>query len=81
MSGLLDDASLPTDPEGLREQLLMLEERLAACEADIKALMSQEDPAAGLEHAAAIHEAKQLKMMLRYQKDLRQVRLRQALAN
>lgn len=81
MQELLDDASLPTDADGLRAQILILEERLQNCEQDIKDLMAGEAPAQGLDNAAAIHEAKQIKMMLRYQKDLRQVRLNLLMAN
>lgn len=81
MHQLLDDASLPTDPDGLRAQIQLLEERLQSCEQNIKTLMAEEYPAQGLDNAAAIHEAKQIKMMLRYQKDLRRVRLNQMAAN
>ena len=81
MQELLDDASLPTDPDGLRAQLLILEERLQRCEQDIKDLMADENHEQGHTNAAAIHEAKQIKMMLRYQKDLRTVRLNQLKAH
>ena len=77
MPSLLDDASLPTDPQGLADQLAEVEKRMQACQAEIQRLMRAEDPGAGVFHAAAIHQAKQLLMMLRYQKDLRSARLNQ----
>ena len=81
MPELLDDASLPGDAAGLREQLQILEERLEACENNIRQLMAEEDPDFGRDHAASIHQAKQLKMMLHYQKHLRRARLNQLFAN
>lgn len=75
MTSLLDDASLPTDREGLEADIKEIDKRLAENQAKIQALMDAEDPASGVFHAADIHEAKQLSMMLRYQKDLRTVRL------
>lgn len=77
MTSLLDDASLPTDAPGLEAEIVILDEKLAASNGEIRRLMAAEDPAQGVFHAAAIHEAKQLCMMLRYQKDLRTVRLAQ----
>ena len=74
-SRLLDDASLPTDAPCLTTELAVLESRLAACRAEIQRLMKAEDPAGGVFHSGAIHQAKQLLMMLQYQKDLRTVRL------
>ncbi len=71
----LDDASLPTDATGLTAELAELETRLSACRAEIQQLMKAEDPAGGVFHSGAIHQAKQLLMMLQYQKDLRTVRL------
>ena len=76
MPQLLDDASLPTDASGLQEQLAILQERLQACTEKIRRLMAEEDHAAGRDNAAAIHEAKQMLMMLRYQHTVRQNRLR-----
>lgn len=75
MTSLLDDASLPTDAPGLTAELADLEGRLSVCRAEIQRLMDAEDPSAGVFHSTAIHEAKQLLMMLRYQKDLRAARL------
>lgn len=71
MTSLLDDASLPTDIPGLEADLAELERRTADCQTRIRELMAAEDPAAGIFHAPAIHETKQLLMMLRYQRDLR----------
>ena len=76
---LLDDSALPDDPEVLRAELAELEVRLSACELDIRGLMAQEDPAAGRFLAAEIHEKKQLRMMLRYQRALRRARLNRTL--
>lgn len=75
MTNLLDDASLPTDITGLETQIGELDARMTACRASIGDLMAAENPAAGVFHAEAIHEAKQLLMMLRYQKELREARL------
>lgn len=75
MPNLLDDASLPTDASGLLADLADLENRLSACQDEIQRLMAAEDPARGIVHSGPIHEAKQLLMMLRYQKELRVVRL------
>jgi hypothetical protein len=75
MTNLLDDALLPTDAAGLAEEIAELETRLTACRAEIQRLMAEEDPARGIVHCAPIHKAKQLLMMLRYQKDLRAARL------
>ena len=77
MPSLLDDASLPTDAPGLQAELAVLESSLSACQAKIQGLMAAEDPIKGIFHASAIHEAKQMLMMLRYQKDLRLARLGQ----
>ncbi len=75
---LLDDSRLPVDPEALRVEIADLEGRLAACEAAIRSLVAEENPAAGRFLAAEIHEKKQLRMMLRYQRDLRVARLNRA---
>lgn len=75
MADLLDDASLPTDPDGLEAEIVEAERRMAACRDEIKSLMAAEKPAEGLFHAEAIHALKQQLMMLRYQKDLRAARL------
>lgn len=75
MANLLDDASLPTDREGLLAQIEEIERRLAENQETIKRLMEAENPGKGIFHASEIHEAKQLSMMLRYQKDIRTVRL------
>ncbi|MDL2280049.1 hypothetical protein LJC15_05265 [Desulfovibrio sp. OttesenSCG-928-G11] len=75
MADLLDDASLPTDPVGLKAEIAEAERRMASCRDEIKNLMAAERPAEGLFHAEAIHGLKQQLMMLRYQKDLRAARL------
>ena len=72
---LLDDTALPGDAPALKLQIADVEARQQACLAHIRALVASEDPAKGIFHAAAIHEAKQRKMMLQYQKDLRIARL------
>ena len=71
MTSLLDDASLPTDIEGLEAQITDVRQRQEQCLARIRELMDAEDPARGIYHAAAIHEERQLKMMLKYQHDVR----------
>ena len=70
----LDDASLPTDKEGLEEEIAELQRRLDANRQKIQTLMAEEDTKKGIFHAAAIHEAKQTGMILSYQKELREVR-------
>jgi hypothetical protein len=74
----LDDASLPTDEAGLRAEIAELDRHLAENQARVRELMDQEDPDRGIFNAAAIHEAKQMGMMLRYQKELRQARIRRS---
>jgi hypothetical protein len=75
VTDLLDDASLPTDIPALKAEIAVLERKMRDCAVRIKELMAGEDPAAGIFHAPAIHEAKQLLMMLRYQKELRTARI------
>ena len=75
MTSLLDDASLPTDPEALAAEIAELETRIAASQEEMKRLMAEEDFAAGIFKAGEIHAVKQLHMALRYQKDLRVARL------
>ena len=75
MQNLLDDVSLPTDIPVLTAELVELEKRISACQAEIQELMDAEDPAMGVFRAADIHDAKKTLMMLRYQKDLRAARL------
>ena len=71
-----EDASLPTDREGLTAEIADIQEKVDACLFEIKSLMDAEDPAAGVDHAGAIHEAKQRHMVLRYRKELCQARLK-----
>ena len=75
MISLLDDASLPTDAAGLEKEMAEAEQRMNACQDEIRSLMAREDPAGGIFHAEAIHEMKQLLMMLRYQRELRSAKL------
>ena len=77
MTSLLDDESLPNDIAGLEAQIVELDGKMEECREKTKALMAAEDPVNGIFHAEAIHEAKQLHMMLRYQQDLRKARLSQ----
>ena len=74
MISLLDDASLPTDAEGLLAEIAELDKRIAACQEELKRLTAEEDIAAGIFRAEEIHAIKQLHMALRYQKDLRAAR-------
>lgn len=74
MTSLLDDASLPTDPEGLLAEITELDTRIASCQMELKRLTAEEDFAVGIFRAEEIHEVKQLHMALRYQKDLRAAR-------
>ena len=71
----LDDASLPTDEQGLHSALSEISARLEKCDMEIRRLMAEEDPAAGIFLAAEIHGAKQLRMMLHYQHELCKTRL------
>lgn len=75
MVKLLDDASLPTDRNGLEAEIAEIDRRLQENQAGIQSLINAEDVAAQVFHASEIHEAKQLSMLLRYQRDLRTVRL------
>ncbi len=68
---LLDDASLPSNIEGLEEELLEVKHRQQLCQSLISDLMNKEDHTKGVFFAKEIHEARQLKMMLQYQHDLR----------
>lgn len=74
MTDLLDDASLPNDVDGLTAEIAEAQKRIAACGDKIEELLRAERPAEGLFHAAEIHRLKQLRMMLRYQVDLRTAR-------
>lgn len=75
MTPLLAEESLPTDADGLKAHMADLEADMERMQGTIKTLMAEEDGAAGICHAAAIHEAKQTFMMLRYQRDLCAARL------
>lgn len=67
----LDDELLPNDVAALTEQIAEIDARLHACEEHIAGLMQQEDPAGGVFFAAEIHEAKQNKFKLVYQRAVR----------
>ena len=67
-AGLPD--SIPDSPADLDALLADLDIRLEQSARTIRKLMADENPAAGVFHAAAIHEAKQHHMQLRYMKDL-----------
>lgn len=64
------DASSPNDIPALEAELAEIDRQIASCRAEIKNLIDQENLAAGVIHAAAIHERKQAHMVLRYQKEL-----------
>ena len=81
MAELLDDALLPTDRDGLEAQIADIDRRLQENLESIRALMAAEKPGEGVFLASEIHEAKQLSMLLRYQKDVRTVRLNALLQN
>jgi hypothetical protein len=67
---------LSADPGVLAAEAHALEQRMAACRDDIRRLSAEEDPVRGIVHAAAIHQAKQALMVLRYERDLRLARIR-----
>ena len=81
MAELLDDALLPTDRDGLETQIADIDRRLQENFETIRTLMAAETPGEGVFLASEIHEAKQLSMLLRYQKDVRTVRLNALLQN
>ena len=62
--------SIPDSPADLEALLADLDARLEQSGRTIRELMAAENPAAGVFHAAAIHEAKQQHMQLRYMQDL-----------
>lgn len=70
-----DDASLPTDREGLSAQLVLIEVEQAALAAELRRLMDAEDPAQGLFHAKEINQLRHNKIMLEFQRRLRVARL------
>ena len=69
-------AEIPGDIPGLEKAVGSVGGGVAAKRGAIRALLRSEDPAAGVFHAAAIHEAKQEHMALRYRRDFCQARLR-----
>lgn len=71
----LDDASLPTDLEGLRAELAIVEAEQAALAIELRRLMDAEDPANGIFHAKEINQLRQNKTMLEFQRQLRAARI------
>ena len=71
----LDDELLPNDAAALTEQIAEVDARLKACDNHIVELMAKEDPAGGVFFAAEIHEAKQNKFKLVYQRAVRVAKL------
>ncbi len=67
--------SLPTTSIELEEQMQLLDEAQALCRARVRELMAAEDLAAGICHAAAIHEYTQCRNMLETHKEYRRVRI------
>lgn len=75
MPNLPDDASLPDDIPALEAQIAEIEQARADCEATLRRLVESEDLANGVYFAQEIHEARQLKLQLQVQKELRRVRI------
>lgn len=71
----LDDASLPNSIPELTAQIALLEEQGRVCEAAVRQLCEAENPARGVFFAREIHEARQRKLQLEVQKELRRVRI------
>ncbi len=71
---LLDDAALPETRTELLLQIETVESHLMFCQHYIQHCMLKENSGQAL--AKEIHGAKQRKMMLQYQKDLRTAKLR-----
>ena len=74
MPNLPDDASLPDDIPTLEAQIGEIEQAKADCEAALRRLTEAEDHAKGVFFAQEIHEARQLRLQLEVQKELRRVR-------
>ena len=72
---LLDDASLPNSIPELEAQMALLEEERRACEATVRRLCETERPDEGICFAQEIHQARQRKLQLEVQKELRRVRI------
>lgn len=75
MPNLPDDASLPDDIPTLEAQIGEIEQAKADCEAALRRLSEAEDLANGVFFAKEIHEARQLRLQLEVQKELRRVRI------
>ena len=75
MVKLLEDASLPADKVTVEAKIDEIDKYLQENHTKIQTLMDAEDPSKQIFHAVEIHEAKQMNMLLRYQRDLRTVRL------
>jgi len=74
LTGMLPE-DIPGDQPGLETRIRELEAAMASCSEYIRSLMALEDLENGVSHAAAIHEAKQRHMQLRYLKDVCVARL------
>ncbi|WP_152512812.1 hypothetical protein [Desulfovibrio sp. X2] len=59
----------------LEAEIADFERDAAACEAEARRLLAEEDPAAGIFHARAIHEARLAKMRLFTEAQFRRVRV------
>ena len=71
----LDDASLPSDREGLTAELALVEAEQAALVIELRRLMDAEDPGQGIFHAKEINDLRQKKVMLEFQRQLRAARI------
>lgn len=72
----LSSDDFPGDRPGLEAALAALEREEGEWSAYIKTLSALEDQAAGVYHAAPLHEARQYRMVIRYRKDFCKARLR-----
>lgn len=75
MINLSDDASLPDDISALEAEIAFILQAQKDCEALLRKLVSEEDPANGVFFAQEIHEARHTKLRLEVQKELRRVRI------
>ncbi|MDR3045233.1 MAG: hypothetical protein LBU75_13375 [Desulfovibrio sp.] len=66
---------MPNSIPELEAQMALLEEERRACEADVRRLCETERPDEGICFAQEIHQARQRKLQLEVQKELRRVRI------